>query len=228
MGVYEAVIFDLGGTLIDQSTWEEQDRYIKQMAGVLNLPYDDFLRFWRATYTERTKGSFGSVEKGIEYICQRLHIPIEKSRIEAAANIPYEITKRMIMSLKESALEVISRIKSQGLKTGLISNWSHHLPLVWKDGPLAPLIDVAVFSSSEGIMKPDQRIFVLATERLAVQPEECLYVADGMDQELSGATKAGLRAVMIRYPDLVDSNPYHEEWDGLVITSLKEVLSLVI
>ena len=92
MGLYEAVIFDLGGTLIDQSTWEEQDRYIKQMAGVLNLPYDDFLRLWRATYTERTKGSFGSVEKGIEYICQRLHIPIEKSRIEAAANIPYEIT----------------------------------------------------------------------------------------------------------------------------------------
>ena len=76
-------------------------------------------------------------------------------------------------------------------------------------------------------MKPDQRIFVLATERLTVQPAKCLYVADGMDQELSGATKAGMRAVMIRYPDLVDSNPYHEEWEGTVIKSLREVLDLV-
>ena len=224
---YKAVIFDLGGTIINQSTWEEQDNYIKQIAGVLNVPLDDFHRVWRSTYEERTKGSFGSVENDIAHVCQQLHISVEKNRIEAAANIPYKITKRMIMSLKEGALEVISCIRSQGLKTGLVCNWSHHLPLVWKDCPIAPLIDIAVFSSSEGVMKPDPRIFLLATERLAVQPGKCLYVADGMDQELSGATKVGMRAVMVRYPDLVDSNPYREEWEGTVISSLKEVLSLV-
>jgi putative hydrolase of the HAD superfamily len=228
MGKYEAVIFDLGGTLINQSTWEEQDNYIRRMAETLGLPFDGFHRLWRATYEERTKGSFGSVENDIKYICQQLHISAEKSRIEVAANIPYEITKRMIMSLKEGAVEVILELKSQGLKTGLVCNWSHHLPLVWKDCPLAPLIDIAVFSSSEGVMKPDQRIFLLATARLAVQPEKCLYIADGMDEELSGAIKVGMKAVMVRYPDLIDNNPYREEWDGTVISSLKEVLSLVI
>jgi len=224
---YEAVIFDLGGTLINQSTWEEQDNYIKRMAEVLGVPHNDFLRLWRATYEERTKGTFGSVENGIKYICEQLNIPVEESRIKMAADIPLEITRRMIMLLKEGAVEVLSTLKSQGFKTGLICNWSHHLPLVWKDCPLAPLIDIAVFSSSEGFMKPDRCIFLLATERLAVPPGKCLYIDDGMDQELSGATNVGMKAVMVRYPDLIDSNPYREKWDCTVIKSLREVLDLV-
>jgi putative hydrolase of the HAD superfamily len=145
-----------------------------------------------------------------------------------AADIPLEITRRMVMSLKEGAVEVISKLKSQGFKVGLVCNWSNHLPAVWNICPLAPLIDVAVFSSSEGMMKPDPRIFRLAAERLGVEPEKCLYIADGMDQELSGAKNIGMKAVMVRYPDLIDNNPYCEKWDGTVISSLKEVLSLVI
>jgi putative hydrolase of the HAD superfamily len=224
---YEAVIFDLGGTLINQSTWEEQDNYIRQMTEVLGVPQDDFLRLWRATYEDRTKGTFGSVQNGIRYICQQLHKPLSDTQIEIATDIPLNITRQMVKYPKAGAVKIITTLKSWGYKTGLVCNWSHHLPMVWNECPLASLIDVVVFSSSEGVMKPDARIFNLATERLMTETKKCLYIADGMDQELSGATKVGMKAVMIRYPDIVDSNPYREKWDGTIISSLEEVLELV-
>ncbi len=224
---FEAVIFDLGGTLINQSTWEEQDNYIKRMTEILEVPQEEFLRLWRATYEERTKGTCGSVQNGIRYICQQLHKTVSDNQVEQAADIPFRITRQMVKFPKAGAVEVITRLKSWNYKTGLVCNWSHHLPMVWIECPLAPLIDVAIFSSKEGVMKPDSRIFQLAAERLKVKPEDCLYIADGMDQELSGATRAGMKAVMIRYPDIVDSNPYREEWDGTVISALEEVLELV-
>ena len=224
---YHAVIFDLGGTLIDQSTWGDQADYVGQMADALGVAREEFLRVWRDTYAERTTGALGSVEDGIRYICRHLNAPVDEGRIAIAANIPFEITKRWVMAPNKDAVPVLQDIKSRGLKTGLLSNWSSHLPLVWKESPLEPVIDAAVFSCSVGLMKPDPSFFVLAAERLRVAPPACLYVADGMDGELSAASGVGMTAVMIRYPNVADENPYREEWGGAVISSLREVLDLV-
>jgi putative hydrolase of the HAD superfamily len=224
---YEAVIFDLGGTLINQSTWEEQDNYIKRMVEVLGVPHNDFLRLWRETYEDRTKGTFGSVQNGIGRICGRLGVPVVESRIEMAASIPLEITKRMIMEPKNEAIPVLSHLRSLGYKIGLVSNWSSQLSEVWKLSPLANLIDSAVISSAEGLMKPEPRIFHLVAERLNVVPGKCLYIADGYEEELTTASRVGMSAVMVRFSGLSDELPNREEWGGQVITSLREVLDII-
>ena len=98
--------------------------------------------------------------------------------------------------------------------------------------PFAPLVDVAVFSCLEGVQKPAPRIYQLAVERLAVRPENCLYIGDGDSQELTGASQVGMYPVLIRNPD-EDSTDVHRvdyeagEWEGPVISSLREVLTLV-
>jgi HAD superfamily hydrolase (TIGR01509 family) len=226
MGKYEAVIFDLGGTLIYQSTWQEQDQYIRQMAKVLGVPNDDFLRVWRETYEDRTKGTFGSVQNDIKHICEHLGVPVVDSRIEAAASIPLEITKRMVMAPRDDALPVLAHLKRLRYKTGLVSNWSSHLSEVWNDSALARLIDVAVISSAVGLMKPDLRIFQLVAERLKVAPGRCLYVADGYEEELATASEVGMSAVMLRFSDASDELPNREKWQVPVISSLEEVLLL--
>jgi putative hydrolase of the HAD superfamily len=78
--------------------------------------------------------------------------------------------------------------------------------------------------------KPDPRIYLLATEQLAVRPEECMYVADGVGRELEAAAEVGMQPVLIRashddMPDLPRVEP--EKWDGPRISSLTEVLTLL-
>jgi len=135
-----------------------------------------------------------------------------------------------IMKPRQDTIDTISYLQSQGLKIGLISNCSPETPLIWKETPLAPLVDVALFSSSVGIKKPDPRIYQLASERLAVKPENCAYVGDGDSQELSGAARVRMHPVLIRLAGEDGTQPHltnREEWEGPTITLLKDVLDLV-
>ena len=79
-------------------------------------------------------------------------------------------------------------------------------------------------------MKPDLQIYQIAMEKLAAEPQSCLYIGDGTNQELTGASQAGMHPVLIRVSDEANDNPYQtnmDEWDGPVISSLKEVLTLL-
>jgi putative hydrolase of the HAD superfamily len=93
------------------------------------------------------------------------------------------------------------------------------------------LFDVAVFSSSVAMMKPDPRIYLLAAERLGVQPEDCLYVGDGASQELPGAARVGMNPVLLCIPEDEHINGVYqidtEGWDGPMVSSLGEVLELL-
>ncbi|MFC2011867.1 HAD family hydrolase [Chloroflexota bacterium] len=116
------------------------------------------------------------------------------------------------------------------MKLGLISNCSPETPVIWEDTSFPPLFNVTVFSSSAGVKKPDPRIYQLAVERLVVNPESCLYIGDGDSNELTGALSAGMHPVMIRIADEDSAQPHvsiKQEWDGPVISSLKEILALI-
>ena len=130
------------------------------------------------------------------------------------------------MTPQPHAVETLSRLKADGCTTGLLSNCSHEIPAVWPETLFAPLIDVAVFSCSVNMRKPDPRIYQLTAKRLGVQPEKCLYVGDGGSQELSAALTAGMTPILIR-PD-AESEEQHlmnrEQWDGPEISSLTDVL----
>lgn len=199
------------------------------MASALSVPSDDFERLWLDTSYKRATGVFQNKEANIEYICGILGIAVEHAQIKLAAQISTECTKSL-MNPQPYAIEVISHLKLEGYKTALISNCSPEVPSIWKDTAFAPLFDVAVFSCSVGLMKPDLRIYQIATEKLAVEPQSCLYIGDGTNQELTGAAQIGMHPVLIRAFDKASDNPYRtnvEEWDGPVISSLREVLTLV-
>ena len=228
---YEAVIFDLFGTLIDKFSLREGTSMLRQMASTLAIPSDGFLRLWFETFNERATGVLPSPEANIAHICNKLAVHAEDARIRQAGQIERDYTARS-MTPRPNALEVLSHLKSQGYKTGLISDCSPEIPGVFKSMPFAPFIDVAVFSCLLGITKPDSRIYQLAAEQLAVQPEACLYIGDGDSHELTGAAQAGMHPVLIRDPyedstDVHRVNAEADEWDGPVITSLKEVSTLV-
>jgi putative hydrolase of the HAD superfamily len=224
---YKAVIFDLFGTLVNSFARLESINNLKRMASVLAVPADDFVDLWQAAVDDRMNGVLKNYQECITHICRHLGAPVQDDKIELVAGMRFEINKRELMAPRDGAIDVLSYLRAKDYKIGLISNCSAETVTVWKDSPLAPLVDVAVFSCSAGLLKPDPRIFQIAVERLAVEPEECIYIADGMGQELAGASKLGMHAVLIRVHGEDDYASYREEWTGSAISSLKDVLSLV-
>ena len=224
---YKAVIFDLFGTLVNMYPWTESNNVLRQMAEHLTIPPEEFIDFWLVTFNERMTGTFRKYEDCIKYISQQAGVAAQEEQIELAANLRNVMSERELASTREGALEVLSYLKSNDYKTGLISDCSTIIPEIWDTTPLAPFIDVAVFSCIEGIKKPDERIYRTATTRLGVETEECLYIADGIGQELTTAAKLGMYAVMIRTPDDRTDDPYRESWDGPVIKSLNDIPKII-
>jgi len=56
---------------------------------------------------------------------------------------------------------------------------------------------VVVCSAEEGIAKPDAAIFLLACERLGVEPSAAAHVGDRLDLDAHGAAGAGLRGIWL-------------------------------
>jgi len=222
---FKAVIFDLFGTLVPNFSSQGYNDALKQMAVTLSLPPDDFRQAWFSTSSYRNASDSQDCTSGIEYICRKLGVIPQARDIELAVEIRLNYI-RQVMTPQPYAIDTLSVLKAEGYKTGLISNCSHEIPVIWPESSLAPFIDVTVFSCSVNIRKPDPRIFRLTAERLGIRLDECLYVGDGGSQELSAALTVGMYPVLIR-PD-AESVEHHlmnrEEWDGPEISTLEDVL----
>ena len=223
---YEAVIFDLFGTLIPNMSVSEHRVVLTRMAEVLSAPPDDFVKLWFETFNERSTGVFRSPDANIAYICRTLGVSVDETDVKRAARIRFNYSIQSMVP-RSDAIETLSHLKYEACKTGLISDCSAEVPVIWKDTPFAKLVDVAIFSCLVGMKKPDLRIYRLATEQLNVEPQDCLYIADGIGRELSVASQIGMHAVQILVPGEDEYEPYREEWNGPVISSLTEVLILI-
>jgi len=226
---YHAVIFDLFGTLVDIYSTREYEQVLSEMAAALCADCEGFARAWFGTLTPRVTGALPTVEATVKYVCQALGVPSDAVQTAEAAGIRLAFTRRALAPRRD-AVATLAALKATGRKTGLISDCSAEVPLLWPQTPFAPLVDVPVFSCVAGFRKPDPRIYRLACDGLGVAPQSCLYVGDGNSGELAGATKAGMSAVLIRapYEDPDDSyRPEEETWDGPAISALEDVLTLV-
>jgi putative hydrolase of the HAD superfamily len=225
---YQAVIFDLFGTLVANFSRAEYQSTLAEMASVLNAPPDAFVRLWADTFNLRSTGVFPSAEACVRHICRELDVKVNETQVRRTGRIRYEYTLKNIKP-RPGSVATIAALKLKGYKIGLVSDCTAETPLAWQTTPFAPLFDVTVFSCRAGIKKPDPRIYQIATDQLGVAPEDCLYIGDGSSRELSGASQVGMRAVLIRDPgEVADAHTIdREEWHGEVISSLEEVFKVL-
>ena len=100
---------------------------------------------------------------------------------------------------EEAMLDAVRRARSNGVKTGLISNsWGEGL--AYDQSTLEELFDAIVISGDVGMHKPQPEIFLLGAERIGVPPEACVFV-DDLRENCAGAEAVGMTAILHRGPD---------------------------
>ena len=92
---------------------------------------------------------------------------------------------------------------------------------------LAGLFDAEVFSNAVGLAKPDPRIYHHCCDLLGVSPAEAVFVGDGANDELDGARRVGMDAILIHRPGAGPAWPELQEWDGPRVTTIPEVLEVL-
>ncbi|SDS43147.1 Haloacid dehalogenase superfamily, subfamily IA, variant 2 with 3rd motif like haloacid dehalogenase/haloacid dehalogenase superfamily, subfamily IA, variant 3 with third motif having DD or ED [Microlunatus soli] len=187
-GGFGAVVFDLFGTLVPVFGRPAHQDALREVAVILDIPYDDVERLWSRTYRRRVTGGFGSVADNLRWICDHLGTVVGDRSIDAAAGRYAEFTRR---SVTPSA-EVVAALREISEPIGLLTNCAPDVPDQLSRTPLAEVIDAAIFSGRDGVAKPDPEAYRRLASRLGVEPTDIVYVGDGSDHELSGAAAVGM------------------------------------
>ncbi len=66
---YDAVIFDLFGTFVDNFSLVGHERVLKNMASILSVSSDAFVQLTVSTFHERATGVYPDTEAFIRYAC---------------------------------------------------------------------------------------------------------------------------------------------------------------
>jgi putative hydrolase of the HAD superfamily len=210
------VIFDLWDTLVDYDSAGGR-AFQDRVAGLLRRDADEFAALW---FEGRPKRESGSLR---EYV---LSLGADETAADEVVTWRLESTRTMLKP-RPGAVETLRELRRRGYRVGLITVCSDDVPEVWAESPFAGLFDATVFSCAVGLLKPDPQIYLLACEQLGVAPEEAMFVGDGANDELAGAERAGLRAVLIHRPNEDPPWPEVRDWQGPRITAVPGVLSLL-
>ncbi len=115
----------------------------------------------------------------------------------------------------------LTRLKARDLELGIISNFDSRLFTVMRGLGIADAFDTMTISSLAQAAKPAPQIFQIALEKHAVDPEEALHIGDSLRDDVEGATKAGLHAV------LLDREGRRQQVDVQTIKNLEELFPLL-
>ena len=223
-----AVVFDLFSTLTVPVDAAEFTSSRRAMAMAVGVDPDAFAQGWSRSWRERYDGTYPTIHACVRRVCIAMGARVDATAIGRAAQIRIESERRTLRP-RADAVDTLNRLRALGLQTALISNCSPEVPALWMTTPLVQAIDEPLFSCVEGLIKPGPAIYLRACERLGVDARDCVYVGDGGSQELTGAERVGMRAVLIRTPhDRAGSHGSERDtWQGEAIEDLGELPGLI-
>lgn len=189
----QAICFDLFHTLVDVAQVpEEVGRFT---ADILGLDRHDWNEACFSPHHPITRHT--DHREVIQSLAHSLNPEIPASLIEEAVEHRQRRFDYALHNIESSTMAILGQLQQQGYPLALISNASTAEVSAWSKSPLNDYFDLALFSCEVGLKKPDPAIYHLASERLNVAQQHCLFIGDGGSNEHHGATQSGMHPVMI-------------------------------
>jgi epoxide hydrolase-like predicted phosphatase len=119
-----------------------------------------------------------------------------------------ELKKLIRAHMKEidGTRAIIEKLKSAGYRLGLLSvntrEWVDHCESVFD---FHKLFHSVMYSFEVGVCKPDPKAFELILEKLAVKPEECLFIDDSATN-IAAADKLGIQTILFKTPEQLQTD----------------------
>jgi 2-haloacid dehalogenase len=189
-GSIDAVIFDIGGVLLD---WDPRYLYRKLI--------DDEAEM------ERFLSEVCTMEW---HEANDLGIPFEVTCAQLAAEHPAQAdliwawgrrTEEMVGGPIDGTVEILRELKDGGVRLYALTNMeTHTYPVRRERFEFLRWFEGTVVSSDVGIVKPDPRIFLLLLERYGLQAASTLLIDDSA-RNVEAARALGMPTVRFQSPE---------------------------
>ncbi len=213
-GRFDAIIFDMGGTLIEFENMRWDKLYPASVESVhkwlasrtKRVPaFDDFLARFH-TILDRRRARIRSemreyhITPLIRELIAGFDIVLPPGQMSDAVDVYYSPIRKQLTVFPESN-RVLAELKGHGYTVGLLSNTpfrakDHRRELeqfgLWNH------FDATLFSSTMKYRKPHPEPFKVICKRLGVSPKRSLYIGDRQMEDVQGPQAVGMTACLIR------------------------------
>ncbi len=222
----KAVIFDLGGTLIEYAgpygRWPELETpglkaaYESLSGRGLSLP--PFAHFLDKAFAI-LPGRWQAATEGkrnlrlVDYLRELLAAnqieDVPRAWLTEAAD-HYQTAVCSKASMIEDAPQTLARVREQGYKIGLLSNTmfegSVHVADLQRFG-LDSYFDAMLFSADENMWKPNAAPYLHLLDQLKIAPANAVFIGDSPHHDVLGGKGAGLYTIYFCSSDRFDRSP---------------------
>jgi HAD superfamily hydrolase (TIGR01549 family) len=221
-----ALTFDWYGTLANHRRKGRGTLFSEYLAsrGLEAAPWDRSVLYEVFDYYSRVYQPQSSDEEKRIFSVEFTNLLFERSQVRGIGSKSVHIYADEIAAifgascfqLYPDVQPVLHRLRRDGLRIAVISNWHRGLEYFCREMNLSDLIDTVISSADVGIEKPDSRIFTEAAHQLGVEPDRIVHIGDQPHDDFNGAISAGFKAVLM---DRSNNHPTHPNR----ITSLFEL-----
>jgi putative hydrolase of the HAD superfamily len=196
-----AVLFDLGGTLVDErdfAGWVDLARRV-----YLDLDVDTVGHFYGEVTRELDADPEGLGREELrDEFWRRILARASGKPIDRRTGAQF----RALLSESEPPIQLYSdarrcleQLAAEHRRLGVVSNSTSEAAVrrILDRVGLLDYFERVVSSGTEGVAKPNAEIFRRAVQRLGVAPAEALFVGDLPTTDARGAAEAGLRSVWL-------------------------------
>jgi 2-haloacid dehalogenase len=184
-----AVVFDLGGVLID---WDPRHLYRKLFSDETEMEAflaDTCSPAWHAPHDRGASTEVSCADLASRH-------PEHSELIWAW----WRRSEEMIGGVFAESVEILRAVKNTGLPCYALTNMeAETYPLRLERFPFLGWFDGTVVSGREGVMKPDPTILFLLLERFHLAPESTLMI-DDTQENLDTASELGFRTILFDSP----------------------------
>lgn len=177
----DAVVFDLGGVLID---WDP--RYVYRPLFDDPADMEEFLGSVCTSDWHRAHDLGADITQSCERLA--LRYPEHRDMIMVWA----ERGEEMAAGQFDDTVQVLRDVKAAGVRCYALSNMEPDTFRVRRARfPFMDWFDAHVISGLEGVAKPDRRIFEILLRRHALRPQACVFI-DDQARNVAAAREIGL------------------------------------
>lgn len=221
---YHTIIFDVGGTLIGF----EDDTPFEQFLATVEPPHrfvtgGDLRSNMIRTLSRRRHEAIGLGlnDQAINNWWHTIFDELFPSNPKAAQSMWELFKQNYFDSLFPDTLPTLQRFKVLGIPMGIISNYGTHLLDLLPRLKIFGFFDFIIVSAIVGVVKPDPKIFEMGIEAAGVPADQILYIGDNFVDDIQGANRMGIDAVLINRPGREPEQAPH------MINSLQEIERII-
>ena len=207
----DALLIDVGGTLVDDATWMERGEYERRMVARLrealgtDEPWFETLAGHPFTDSDAPEWEQRTAEVVVAWLADG-GVEVTAEQVERICRA-FALPLRDVVELADGARQAVEAIHAMGIPMVLCTNtlWRNDADVRrdWEELGFGHLFAGYVSSHDTGYGKPHPAMLERCLDVVGADASRAAIIGDRPERDIAGARAVGMRAIWMRPPDFV-------------------------